>query len=191
MQKERGLTMIELMVTVAILALLASLAGPSFIRLVKSNAMSSGVNAFMADVRYARSEAVRRGGRVMLCRSELPEDPNPVCAPDAGGSGKGWATGWFVFHDADGSGAKNAADPVLRVGGPLESVDAILQGTPTESTLFHFTATGRLIDAASATTLVFGGTEFETAMKRVVCVSAGGRARVAGDGSATCGADNE
>ena len=55
----------------------------------------------------------------------------------------------------------------------------------------RFTATGRLSDTGSAAKLVFGGSKFATDLKRVVCVSAGGRGRIAGDGSASCGTTNE
>ena len=43
--------------------------------------MSGNVNGFLADMRYARSESIRRGGGVTLCRSDAPEAAAPVCAP--------------------------------------------------------------------------------------------------------------
>lgn len=191
MQKVRGITLIELLVAMGIVAILASLAGPPFVRLIKSNTMSSTVNTFLADMRYARSEAVRRGGRVTLCRSEAPEDVPPTCATTTPAGSKGWATGWVVFHDRDADDAFSAGDEPLRVQAAMESIDAILEGTAADSTVFRFTATGRLADIGSAATMNFGGSNFDTPLKRVVCVSAGGRARVAGDGSATCGASDE
>lgn len=190
MQKARGFTLIELIVTVAIAALLLGIGVPSFVRTVKSNSMSSGVNAFMSDLRYARSEAVRRGGKVVMCRSEDPESATPACAA-AGATVKGWASGWLVFHDLDGDGGWSAGDTTLRVQAPLTSVDAVLEGTPTAATKFKFTATGRLNEVASAAKLVFGGDSYAEDLKRVVCVSAGGRARISGDGAATCGTSNE
>lgn len=191
MDKMRGLTLIELLVTMAILAILMGLAAPSFLRTVRSNAMATGVNTFLADMRYARSEAVRRGGRVVLCRTDAPEASTPACASDAGSTGKGWATGWIIFHDLDGDGTYSTGDNTLRVQAGLGSVDRVLEGTPTASTKFRFTATGRLSDTGSAAKLVFGGDSFVTELKRVVCVSAGGRGRIAGDGSAGCGTANE
>ncbi len=191
MDKMRGLTLIELLVTMAILAILMGLAAPSFLRTVRSNAMATGVNTFLADMRYARSEAVRRGGRVVLCRTDLPEAATPSCAADAGTTGKGWATGWIIFHDLDGNGDYSTGDATLRVQAGLGSVDRVLEGTATASTKFRFTATGRLSDTGSAAKLVFGGDNFATDLKRVICVSAGGRGRIAGDGNAGCGTANE
>lgn len=191
MKRQHGMTLVELLVTLAIAAILLSLAAPSFRRLLLSNAMSEAVNTFTSDVRYARSESVRLGGRVILCRSDDPENATPACsAANANGGGKGWATGWLVFHDRDASGAWSTGDVTMRVQAPLKSLDAILEGTPANSTKFTFAATGRLMDAANAQ-IKFGGDNFDDKLKRVICVSAGGRARVAGDGTTSCGSGSE
>lgn len=58
MNRSRGFTLIELLVEMAIAAILIALAAPSFKRLIQSNTISSNVNTFMADLRFARSEAI-------------------------------------------------------------------------------------------------------------------------------------
>jgi prepilin-type N-terminal cleavage/methylation domain-containing protein len=73
MTKARGFTLLELMVVLAIIAILVTLAAPSFTRLIQSTTVSSNVNNFLADMRYARSESTRRGGQVVMCRSDAPE----------------------------------------------------------------------------------------------------------------------
>ena len=95
MHHKRGFTMIELLVTIAIVTIMLVLAAPSFTRLVQSNTMSSHVNTYLSDIRFARSEAVRLGGRVILCRSDAPEADLPVCNINAGPGGKGWISGWI------------------------------------------------------------------------------------------------
>ena len=72
MNKSHGFTLLELMVVLAIVAILTMLAAPSFTRLIQSITMSSTVNTFLADMRYARSESIRRGGGVVMCRSDDP-----------------------------------------------------------------------------------------------------------------------
>lgn len=183
MKKERGFTLIELLVTMAIAAILATLAGPSFLRMIKTNNMSGGVNTFLGDLRYARSEAIRRGGHVVLCRSDNAEAAAPACAA-AGATTKGWASGWMVFHDRDNSGGWTAGDTTLRVQSALSGMDSVLEGTSTAATAFQFTATGRL-QGAAATKLNFGGSQFDSTLKRVVCVSPSGRARISEDGTCT------
>ncbi|MDD5480400.1 GspH/FimT family pseudopilin [Rhodoferax sp.] len=188
MKKYTGFTLIELMVVVAIVALMAVLAAPSFKQMIQSNAISSAVNSFMADMRFARSEAIRRGGSVVLCRSNSPEAADPNCGTGSGTAGRGWKTGWFVFHDLDGDQSKDASEPVLRAQGSLTSLDYALETSGgASSTKFRFTPTGRLVSLGASTGIQFGGAAFPTEQQRVVCISVGGRARVAldADGKAT------
>lgn len=188
MKKIAGFTLVELMVVIAIAAILTTLAAPSFVSLIKSSKISSGVNTFLSDVRFARSESVRLGGDVIMCRSNLPEAANPVCNTGTGTDGNGWVSGWIVFHDLDNSLDRNGTERVLRVQPALTSIDSITEsGTP--SNKFPFTATGRLRSTTSATTLQFGGADFSNNLQRMVCVGLGGRARIAGDGNAACGVD--
>ena len=183
MHQSRGFTLLEVMVVVAIVAILTTLAAPSFVALIQSNSVSSNVNAFIADVRYARSEAVRRGGAVIMCRSDAPEAAAPVCNTTAGTNG--WATGWIIFEDRDGSlnySAGTDASQLLRVQGPITNLDSIYDGSGS-SAKFQFTATGRMQNTA-LTYLLFGSTSsMPVTRQRVVCVNATGRARIVGDGS--------
>lgn len=183
---EAGFTLVELMVVVTLVALVLTLAAPSFARLASAAAISSGVNQFLADMRFARSEAIRRGGGVVLCRSDEPESSNPTCASTL--AAQGWATGWIVFHDGDGNGTRNGAEDLLRVQARQSGIDAIATGgTPT---IFRFGATGRLLAPGPIASLQFGGPGIQADIRRVVCVNAGGRARIAGDGNASCGSES-
>jgi len=186
MEKQRGFTLIELLVVLAISAILLMLSAPSLSRMIKSNSMSSGVNSFMSDLRFARSEAIRLGGGVVMCRSDDPEAASPACGTGAGPGSAGWVSGWIIFHDLNTNGSLDANEPILRVQAAFKSVD-VINNTAANSPKFRFTPTGRLLDTASAVQITFGGGQFATDLKRVVCVSFGGRARVAGDGSTSCG----
>ena len=177
--------MVELMVVVTLLALILGLAAPSFARLASAVAISSGVNQFLADMRFARSEAIRRGGGVVLCRSADPESAEATCstAIDA----QGWASGWIVFHDRDSNGQRDTGEDLLRVQARHSGVDTIATGgTPT---IFRFGGTGRLLAPGPVASLHFGGSNLQADIRRVVCVNATGRARIAGDGTATCGGE--
>lgn len=65
----RGFTLIELMVTVAVLTLLAAIATPSMITLVNSNRLASTSGELASALQLARSEAIRRSARVRICGS--------------------------------------------------------------------------------------------------------------------------
>jgi len=106
MTRNRGFTLIELMVTLLVAAILAGIAVPNFSRLVESNRVTSATNELVASLSGARSEAVRRGRDVAICASDDGSD----C-----GAGNGWRDGWILFGDTDGDGALDAGEEVLRV----------------------------------------------------------------------------
>lgn len=190
MRRARGFTLIELMVVMGITAILATLAAPSFTRLLQSNTISSNVNLFLADMRFARSEAIRLGGAVVICRSDSPEAGNPTCGSGSGPGGNGWVSGWIIFQDLNNNGVKTAAEPLLRVQAPITDVDSIVEGGSGSSTKIRFTATGRLLNLSSgATQFQFGGGNYSNEVQRVLCVNLSGRARIAGDGNSSCSTD--
>lgn len=183
MNRYSGFTLIELMVVLAISAILVTLAAPSFTRTVQSTKVTSAVNTFMADARFARSEAVRQGGIVTMCfRDAVDNATGPVCGTDAT---KGWANGWVIFRDVNGNGVRNfnadesLNDTILRVQDPITSLEAIPDTSGTVTKL-KFTGTGRLLNANSTATLTFGGS-YALDIQRQVCISLGGRVRVGGD----------
>ncbi len=191
MKHRRGYTLIEVMVVVSIIAILTALAAPSFVRTVRSTTISNSVNSFMSDMRYARSESIRRGASVVMCRSNAPEATSPTCGSGSGidvdgdGLGDGWASGWIVFEDLDGDGTKDANEPVFKVESQNTRIESIMEGG-WGSTKFRFTPTGRLRNLSSATQLTFGGTNYPNDLQRVLCVSMAGHVRIAGDGTTTC-----
>lgn len=191
MNKSRGLTMVELLVVIAIVAILARLAAPSFKQTIQSVAMASAVNTFMADMRYARSESIRRNGGVVMCRS-INAETNATCA--VSGDAGDWETGWIVFHNLNNGSNRSTNEPLLRVQGPITSVNTIAESGSSD-TIFRFTATGRL-SLSSSTSIQFGSNpKFASDARRIVCVNLGGRARIALDsagkanGDASCATD--
>lgn len=111
---EGGFTLVELMVTLAIAAIILTQGIPAFTNTIQNNRISTNTNDLVADLNIARSEAISRNIAVVLCRSD-----NPNLA-GAGCSGAGaWSSGWLVFADDDGSGDFTAAnDTLIRIGQP-------------------------------------------------------------------------
>ena len=81
-----GFSLLELMITVAVAAILMALAVPSFTSLINNNRLTSGSNALGTAMHHARSEAVRRNARVTLCASA----DGATCAGT--GNWQGWVT---------------------------------------------------------------------------------------------------
>lgn len=78
--RPQGFTLLELMITLAVVAILAALATPSFTGVVNSNRLTSQANELVAGIQTARSEALRRNRRITLCRST----DGATCAAAAG-----------------------------------------------------------------------------------------------------------
>lgn len=95
----RGFTLIELMVTLVVLAVLTLIAVPNFRDTMRRSRVSSASNALLADLAYARSEAVSRGNYVSVC---------PGNAEGSGcQDGQAYEGGWLVYTYKPGQGVPN------------------------------------------------------------------------------------
>jgi type IV fimbrial biogenesis protein FimT len=113
--KERGFTIPELMITLGIVAIVLSTAVPSISTTIKNSRLSTHLNSVVGDIHFARSEAVKRDVRVILCHSMNPNATEPSC----GGSTQVWTSGYIIFAD-DGNNTNNVynagTDTLLRRG---------------------------------------------------------------------------
>lgn len=110
--KQAAFTMIELMVTLTILGIMLALAAPSFQTLVKNNRIAAETNRLVVDMQFARSEALKRGASVIMCRSGNPAAATPGC----GGAPNTWSSGWLVYASGDANKTYEVAtDTLLRV----------------------------------------------------------------------------
>lgn len=133
-RRQSGFSLIELMMVIAIVAILAKLAGPSFRNMMLNNRLAAATNDLLVDLAAARSESARQGKRVTLCISTN----GTSCT-----TGAAWQSGRIIFVDESTSGTTGTVDSnetVLRVTQP---------GTRSSVTI---TASGFTNSSGSATT---------------------------------------
>jgi type IV fimbrial biogenesis protein FimT len=105
----RGFSLLELMFTLTVAAILLGVGVPSFVDTIRSNRATTNINELSSAFAIARSEAIRRGANITACRST-----------DGATCGADWGDGWIVF--VDGAATDTAAPvlgEILRVWGPM------------------------------------------------------------------------
>jgi type IV fimbrial biogenesis protein FimT len=128
---QRGFTMVELLTTLVVLAVLLALAAPSMVTFVNSSRLRASQGEFVSALMLARSEATKRGEFV------------GVAARGAIVAGAEFSGGWQVFVDKDRDGLQGADEDVVR-SYPALSGGQRFGTTPANVSVARFTPRGFL-----------------------------------------------
>lgn len=168
---DAGFTLIELMVTIALIVIIMSVAAPSFSAFQRNAELTSSANTILSSLSAARAEAMKRGRNV----SVVPQD------------GSHWTSGWVVFVDDDASGTLNGTESALATE-PATAASLTIETVPAGLTYLMFNGSGypRLTNGAfQASSVDFSNASGEA--RRVVS-SPAGRLRVCKPDTTTCAA---
>lgn len=130
--RSAGFTLLEIMIVIALLAVLLGLAAPSFGEFIRNSRITGKANDLLAGLNLARTEAIKRRAPVTVCATSDAAASTPECDADSDFSQ------WIVFVDDDGDPDDLPADEgngtfeplsgetlLLRSSGPVESISTL------------------------------------------------------------------
>ncbi len=124
-----GLTLIELLITLAIGAITLTMAVPAMGSLIGNSTRTSAINTLVSHIQLARSEAITRGGQIILC----PSIDNETCY-----NSTTWNDGYILVVDKNSNKIADSDDEVVRVYQGLDQRITITSTSRRKKILFNW-----------------------------------------------------
>ena len=160
-----GFTITELMLTLAVTAVILTVGVPSFQGLMERNQLTANINQFIASLSFARSEAIKRNLPVALCASS-----NGINC-----SGGGFEAGWIVYVNINSDGNRDDDEEILWVSEALPANLTLRGNNGCCSTNIPYTSTGRMANIAGSLSLC---KDNDTNKSRKISINIAGRVQL-------------
>lgn len=180
MKKNTGFTLIELIITLTLAAILLTIGIPSFQTTLQSNRRVTQVNELISALNIARSEAIKRGNQVFICIS----NNGTSCVTGSGA----WETGWIIFVDNNGNSTLDNNDTIINVHGQFPSSITVRAGSAFSNWIAYL-SNGTSRGNGTATTDTDSNRTFRicdsqgVSQARLIVINATGRSTVRGNQS--------
>lgn len=127
--RQRAVSLLDMLVTLAVAGTLTALAVPAFNQWTARTRITTQVNRLLTDLHLARSEAIKRGQPVVVCKSR----DGRRCS-----GGGAWHHGWVVFVDSNHNHLMEPDESVLRVQGAQVGVETHLNASGSGALRNHY-----------------------------------------------------
>lgn len=138
---QSGLTLVEVMITLSVMAILAAISAPSFNGVLASSQQVSTRDELLNTIAFARSEAVTRGTDIIIC-AKAENSYSCSASTDIKTS---WQHGWLVFQDSNGDANASNTEILQTFDAPNANIAMNFSG----STAVTFNHRGRLSNAGT------------------------------------------
>lgn len=168
---DRGFTLVEVLIAVVVMVVLGAIAIPAYSMMLVSQRLSSHSNGFLSALHLARTEAIKRNHRVVVCKSASGAD----CEADGS-----WDAGWLVFADTNNNASVEDGEVILRRGDALGE-GFVMAGNAPVAEYVSYTPLGltkKTSGAFQAGTITLCHEASRDGEARQVVVSISGRPRV-------------
>lgn len=133
-----GFTLIELIITLTVAGILMALAVPGMSSFILNSRLSGQANDLIADLSTARSEAIKRGVNVTVCKQNQSQT-SPSCDTTTTDT---WTAGRVIFVDSNGDNQVTAGETVARVRPSLDGARNTMTASANVTNLVIFTSSG-------------------------------------------------
>jgi type IV fimbrial biogenesis protein FimT len=172
----RGLTVLELMVVLAVSAILMAVAAPSFMPIAQSNRTLAESDLLLGALKVAKAEALKQGLPVAVCAST----DGSTCSGSAS-----WQAGWITYLDVNGNKVRNTAtDTLIKVQGDLPGSDTLVASPSTS--VVAFSRDGFALNQGSAVTWTIKTSPASNSATRCLVLGVVGRLQEVNYNGSTC-----
>lgn len=173
--RDKGFTLVELMITLGILVILLAIGVPAMQQFLQKRQALARSDNFISTMKYARSEAIKRGKRVTVCRTTTADSVTPSCDTTS----TNWSSGWLVFEDTAPIGAFDHTKEILfKVQQGMPGPGSIVFRPSASQTSISFTADGLAVGSQSSFVINPDSDTSSITGKRCVAISLMGRVRL-------------